>query len=152
MSSASSHLYSAKDSLSVSDVIKQGVKLAVRYGRHVMALKSSVESCSRNLIWVLMSCHKLLAEQQIYTDRYSESISCVCDVTDTLHDAEMTSGPYPCHDWFVSSMFLMMNGNKDKTFSFLFRFSQLLASGFLWPARFHASVGCHGNLLLLVSI
>ncbi|CAI9164142.1 unnamed protein product [Rangifer tarandus platyrhynchus] len=43
------------------------------------------------------------------------------------------------HDWFVSSLFIIMLGDKDKTFQFLQQFSRLLTSAFLWLPRLHIS-------------
>ena len=49
-------------------------------------------------------------------------------------------GDYTGHDWFVSTVFLLMAGNRDKAWTFLHNFSSLLASGYLWMPRLHASV------------
>uniref|UniRef100_A0A3Q2HJG5 Protein broad-minded n=1 Tax=Equus caballus TaxID=9796 RepID=A0A3Q2HJG5_HORSE len=48
-------------------------------------------------------------------------------------------GTYAGHDWFVSSLFMIMLGNKEKTFRFLQQFSRLLTSAFLWLPRLHIS-------------
>lgn len=47
---------------------------------------------------------------------------------------------YVCYDWFVSSVFLIMMGNREKTLTFLHQFSYLLVSAFLWAPRLHNSV------------
>uniref|UniRef100_A0A2K6K8G4 TBC1 domain family member 32 n=1 Tax=Rhinopithecus bieti TaxID=61621 RepID=A0A2K6K8G4_RHIBE len=48
-------------------------------------------------------------------------------------------GNYTGHDWFVSSLFMIMLGDKEKTFQFLRQFSRLLTSAFLWLPRLHIS-------------
>uniref|UniRef100_A0A2K5RDT7 Protein broad-minded n=1 Tax=Cebus imitator TaxID=2715852 RepID=A0A2K5RDT7_CEBIM len=48
-------------------------------------------------------------------------------------------GNYTGHDWFVSSLFMIMLGDKEKTFQFLHQFSRLLTSAFLWLPRLHIS-------------
>ena len=47
---------------------------------------------------------------------------------------------YAGFDWFVSSIFLIMGGKIDRSWSFLSSFAPLLSSGYLWSARLHASV------------
>ncbi|ETE70594.1 Protein broad-minded, partial [Ophiophagus hannah] len=47
---------------------------------------------------------------------------------------------YVCYDWFVSSVFLIMMGNREKTLTFLHQFSYLLVSAFLWAPRLHNSI------------
>lgn len=44
------------------------------------------------------------------------------------------------YDWFASSVFLIMMGNKEKTLTCLQQFSRLLVSAFLWIPRLHSSV------------
>ncbi|ESO96909.1 hypothetical protein LOTGIDRAFT_231711 [Lottia gigantea] len=48
-------------------------------------------------------------------------------------------GCYPGFDWFTSTIFLMFNGNKEKTWKFLHKFSMLVTSGYLWLPRLHCS-------------
>ncbi|KAI6050544.1 TBC1D32 [Marmota monax] len=48
-------------------------------------------------------------------------------------------GNYAGHDWFVSSLFMIMLGDKEKTLQFLQQFSKLLTSAFLWLPRLHIS-------------
>uniref|UniRef100_A0A8C1GEF3 Protein broad-minded n=1 Tax=Cyprinus carpio TaxID=7962 RepID=A0A8C1GEF3_CYPCA len=47
---------------------------------------------------------------------------------------------YPGHDWFASTVFLLMHGDVGRSLSLLLRFSRLLPSAFLWPPRLHSSV------------
>ena len=56
---------------SFSDVIKAGIRMTVKYGRHVMALKSSNDNNVNNLSAVVAACNKLLGEQQTYSLDYS---------------------------------------------------------------------------------
>jgi len=53
------------------------------------------------------------------------------------------SGDYVGHDWFVSTVFLMMYGDPDLAWEFLFKCSSLVSSGYLWVRRLHASVRKH---------
>lgn len=53
------------------------------------------------------------------------------------------SGEYVGHDWFVSTIFLMMYGDPDLAWEFLFKFSSLVSSGYLWIRRLYASVRYH---------
>nr|XP_018668106.1 protein broad-minded-like [Ciona intestinalis] len=100
-----------------------GVKLAIRYGKQINALKANPETAAANLVTVLRTCSQFLAQQQSYSSVL-----------------KLTSGPYPCYDWFVSSIFLMVSGSKDRSLSILMKLSELLCSGYLWPARLHASI------------
>ena len=43
-------------------------------------------------------------------------------------------------DWFVATVFLLMNGNVDKAWKFLHKFSTLHSSAYMWIHRSHASV------------
>ncbi|XP_076824206.1 protein broad-minded-like [Clavelina lepadiformis] len=106
-----------------SPVVTAGVKMSVWYGKHVNALKANMETAVNNLTSVIKSCTQLLNQQQVYST--------------TL---KLISKPYPCHDWFASSVFLIMSGNKDRTSSFLTKLSEYFVSGYVWPARLHASI------------
>lgn len=44
---------------------------------------------------------------------------------------------YPGFDWFVATIFLIYNGNKDKAWKLLSQISHLAVSAFIWPARLH---------------
>ena len=43
-------------------------------------------------------------------------------------------------DWFAGTIFLMMNGDAEKAWQFLYRFSCIAASGYMWTYRLHSSV------------
>uniref|UniRef100_A0A8C7J999 Protein broad-minded n=1 Tax=Oncorhynchus kisutch TaxID=8019 RepID=A0A8C7J999_ONCKI len=49
-------------------------------------------------------------------------------------------GAYPGHDWFASTVFLIMAGDMERALRLLLHLSTLLTSAFLWPARLHGSV------------
>ncbi|XP_039727381.1 protein broad-minded isoform X1 [Pteropus medius] len=104
----------------LSSVQQLGIKMTVRYGKFLNLLKDGAEN---DLTWILKHCERFLKQQQA---PIKSSLLCL-------------QGNYPGHDWFVSSLFLIMLGNKEKTFRFLQQFSRLLTSAFLWLPRLHIS-------------
>ncbi|XP_019490139.1 PREDICTED: protein broad-minded-like, partial [Hipposideros armiger] len=104
----------------LSSVQQLGIKMTVRYGKFLNLLKDGAEN---DLSWVLKHCERFLKQQQAPV---KSSLLCL-------------QGSYAGHDWFVSSLFMIMLGNKEKTFRFLQRFSRLLTSAFLWLPRLHIS-------------
>ncbi|XP_070273682.1 protein broad-minded isoform X1 [Myotis yumanensis] len=105
---------------SLSLVQQLGIKMTVRYGKFLNLLKDSAES---DLTWVLKHCERFLTQQQAHV---KSSLLCL-------------QGSYAGHDWFVSSLFMIMLGDKEKTFQFLQQFSRLLTSAFLWLPRLQVS-------------
>ncbi|XP_074253660.1 protein broad-minded isoform X2 [Saimiri boliviensis] len=105
---------------SLSSVQQLGIKMTVRYGKFLNLLKDGAES---DLALVLKHCERFLKQQQ--TSVKSSLLS--------------LQGNYAGHDWFVSSLFMIMLGDKEKTFQFLYQFSRLLTSAFLWLPRLHIS-------------
>uniref|UniRef100_A0A6I8NMV1 Protein broad-minded n=1 Tax=Ornithorhynchus anatinus TaxID=9258 RepID=A0A6I8NMV1_ORNAN len=103
---------------SLSSVQQLGIKMTVSYGKFLNLLKEGAEN---DLTLVLKHCGKFLKQQQ-------------ADVKSSLR---CLRGGYPGHDWFVSSVFMIMSGDKEKTFKFLQCFSRLLTSAFLWLPRLH---------------
>nr|DBA26619.1 TPA: hypothetical protein GDO54_010859 [Pyxicephalus adspersus] len=97
-----------------------GVKMVVRYGSYLNLLGNSNE---QDLTHLLLQCESLLQQQQI-------------DVTSPLRCLQ---GGYSGHDWFASSVFLIMSGDGEKTLTFLQKFSSLLVSAYLWLPRLHIS-------------
>ncbi|KAB0355618.1 hypothetical protein FD755_021559 [Muntiacus reevesi] len=95
----------------LSSVQQLGIKMTVRYGKFLNLLKDGAEN---DLTLVLKHCERFLKQQQ-------------------------ASRSHTGHDWFVSSLFIMMLGDKEKTFQFLQQFSRLLTSAFLWLPRLHIS-------------
>ena len=43
-------------------------------------------------------------------------------------------------DWFVATLFLMMNGDGERTWKLLHKMSVLTVSAYVWPNRLHVSV------------
>ncbi|XP_029398336.1 protein broad-minded isoform X3 [Mus pahari] len=105
---------------SLSSVQQLGMKMTVRYGKFLNLLKDGAEN---DLALVLKHCEKFLKQQQ---SAVTSSLRCL-------------QGNYAGHDWFVSSLFMIMRGDKEKTLHFLQHFSRLLTSAFLWVPRLHNS-------------
>lgn len=57
-----------------------------------------------------------------------------------IFQPDFLDGYYPGFDWFASTIFLMMAGNGDKAWDFLFKFSSVVSSAYLWTPRLHSSV------------
>ncbi|XP_077757517.1 protein broad-minded isoform X3 [Canis aureus] len=106
---------------SLSSVQQLGIKMTVRYGQFLNLLKDSAEN---DLTLVLKHCERFLKQQQA---PIKSSLLCL-------------QGSYAGHDWFVSSLFMIMLGDKEKTLRFLQQFSRLLISAFLWLPRLHISI------------
>ncbi|XP_055391021.1 protein broad-minded isoform X2 [Bubalus kerabau] len=105
----------------LSSVQQLGIKMTVRYGKFLNLLKDGAEN---DLTLVLKHCERFLKQQQA---SIKSSLLCL-------------QRNYTSHDWFVSSLFIIMLGDKDKTFRFLQQFSRLLTSAFLWLPRLHISI------------
>uniref|UniRef100_A0A8C9AKX6 Protein broad-minded n=1 Tax=Prolemur simus TaxID=1328070 RepID=A0A8C9AKX6_PROSS len=105
---------------SLSSVQQLGIKMTVRYGKFLNLFKDGAEN---DLTLVLKHCERFLKQQQ---DSIKSSLLCL-------------QGSYAGHDWFVSSLFMIMLGDKEKTIQFLQQFSRLLTSAFLWLPRLHIS-------------
>ncbi|NXJ47900.1 BROMI protein, partial [Spizaetus tyrannus] len=106
---------------SLSSVQQLGVEMTVRYGKYLNLLKEHAEN---GLCFVLMNCEKFLKKQQ------RTVVSSLCCLRER----------YAAYDWFASSIFLIMSGDREKTLMFLQRFSHLLVSAFLWLPRLHISM------------
>ncbi|XP_045699747.1 protein broad-minded [Phyllostomus hastatus] len=105
---------------SLSLVQQLGIQMTVRYGKFLNLLKDGAE---HDLTWVLKHCERFLKQQRALV---KSSLLCL-------------QGSCAGHDWFVSSLFMLMLGDRQKTFWFLQQFSRLLASAFLWLPRLHIS-------------
>nr|XP_010963791.1 protein broad-minded isoform X1 [Camelus bactrianus]XP_045380413.1 protein broad-minded isoform X1 [Camelus bactrianus] len=105
---------------SLSSVQQLGIKMTVRYGKFLSLLKDGAEN---DLTLVLKHCGRFLKQQQASV---KSSLLCL-------------QGSYTGHDWFVSSLFMIMLGDKERTLRFLQQFSRLLTSAFLWLPRLHIS-------------
>ncbi|KAM9000898.1 protein broad-minded isoform X4 [Sarcophilus harrisii] len=105
---------------SLSSVQQIGIKMTVRYGKFLNLLKDGAEN---DLTLVLKHSERFLKQQQ----------------TSIKSPLRCLQGRYPGHDWFVSSLFLIMLGDQEKTLKVLQKFSRLLTSAFLWLPRLHIS-------------
>uniref|UniRef100_A0A8C7JFI3 Protein broad-minded n=1 Tax=Oncorhynchus kisutch TaxID=8019 RepID=A0A8C7JFI3_ONCKI len=93
-----------------------------RYGRHLNLLRDNSE---QDLCLLMKHCQELLSQQR------------------PLHNStppDTLQGAYPGHDWFASTVFLIMAGDMERALRLLLHLSTLLTSAFLWPARLHGSV------------
>uniref|UniRef100_A0A8C3R849 Protein broad-minded n=1 Tax=Cyanoderma ruficeps TaxID=181631 RepID=A0A8C3R849_9PASS len=91
------------------------------YGKYLNLLKEDAENA---LCFVLMNCEEFLKQQQ------RTVVSSLCCLQEH----------YAGYDWFASSIFLIMSGDREKTLMFLHQFSCLLVSAFLWLPRLHLSM------------
>ncbi|XP_060609239.2 protein broad-minded isoform X1 [Anolis sagrei] len=106
----------------LTSIQQLGIKMTISYGKHLNLLGENAEN---DLCQVLMSCEKYLKQQQHVF------------IQTSLRGLE---GGYASYDWFASSIFLIMMGDREKTFTFLHQFSHLLVSAFLWIPRLHRSI------------
>ncbi|XP_074846756.1 protein broad-minded isoform X2 [Carettochelys insculpta] len=106
---------------SLSSVQQLGIEMTVRYGKYLNLLKDGAEN---DLCLVLMHCDKFLKQQQTSV---KSSLRCLQE-------------GYIGYDWFASSVFLIMSGDRERTLTFLQQFSNLLISAFLWLPRLHVSL------------
>uniref|UniRef100_A0A8C1VZX4 Protein broad-minded n=1 Tax=Cyprinus carpio TaxID=7962 RepID=A0A8C1VZX4_CYPCA len=91
------------------------------YGKFLKLLR---EDSEQDLCLLLKHCQEFLSQQRVSV---TSELSCFQD-------------GYPGHDWFASTVFLLMHGDVGRSLSLLLRFSRLLPSAFLWPPRLHSSV------------
>lgn len=114
---------SSLKNVELSEIESLGTKLTVRYGVQLKLLQSTSEGIE-DLSHLLKYSKFFLRGQQRSTDVTLRTLS----------------GEYVGHDWFVSTIFLMMYGDPDLAWEFLFKCSSLVSSGYLWIRRLHASV------------
>nr|XP_020471046.1 protein broad-minded isoform X2 [Monopterus albus] len=105
----------------LSSVEQLGINTCLRYGSYLSLLKDDAV----HDLTLLMKHVKIF----LSTQRVKNSSDLI-----TQQDG------YPGHDWFVSTVFLIMAGDMDRSLSLLLNLSSLLTSAFIWPARIHASV------------
>uniref|UniRef100_A0A674H2U8 Protein broad-minded n=1 Tax=Taeniopygia guttata TaxID=59729 RepID=A0A674H2U8_TAEGU len=105
----------------LSSVQQLGVEMTVRYGKYLNLLKEDAEN---GLCFVLVNCEEFLKQQQ------RTVVSSLCCLQEH----------YAGYDWFASSIFLIMSGDRERTLTFLQQFSCLLVSAFLWLPRLHLSM------------
>ncbi|XP_053402163.1 protein broad-minded-like isoform X2 [Mercenaria mercenaria] len=114
---------SALKAVSISPLQQLGIKMAIRYGIHLKVIHTSSDATD-SLTLLIRQVHYYLQQQQ----KTPES------------DLNSLKTGYPGFDWFAATVFLVFNGNHEKTWDFLQQFSTLGASGYLWIPRLHASV------------
>ncbi|XP_041418668.1 protein broad-minded isoform X1 [Xenopus laevis] len=106
-----------------------GVKIVIRYGRH-LGILADASTSEQGFIQVLKQCESYLNLQQ----------------SGPNSPLRYLQGSYPGHDWFASSVFMIMLGDGKKTSEFLRIFSRLLASAYLWLPRLHMSKHLPDNI------
>ncbi|XP_048841118.1 protein broad-minded [Brienomyrus brachyistius] len=106
---------------SLSPLEQLGVQITLRYGEHLKLLDGDSEA---DLCFLVQSCRSLLSQQR----------------AQGLSQLYCLREHFPGHDWFVSTVFLLLRGDGKRAWDLLRRLSGLLASAFLWPSRLHDSV------------
>ncbi|XP_036358101.1 protein broad-minded [Octopus sinensis] len=92
-----------------------GIKLAIRYGESLGLLSEDVDNAG-NLEWLLNQVSALLqAKQQLHC-----KLKCL-------------QSNFKVFDWFVASIYLVFQGNKEQALKLLTNISRLTISKFLWP-------------------
>ncbi|XP_026857483.2 protein broad-minded isoform X2 [Electrophorus electricus] len=105
----------------LTSVEQLGVKVSLRYGLFLKLLK---EDSEQDLCNLLRHTQEFLSQQRLKLQS----------------DLRYLQRGYPGHDWFASTVFLLLCGDADRSLSLLLRFSRLLTSAFLWQPRIYASV------------
>ncbi|KAG7460999.1 hypothetical protein MATL_G00204850 [Megalops atlanticus] len=105
----------------LSPVEQLGIQVSVRYGKHLKLLKPDAE---QDLSLLMKHCKEFLSQQQ-------------AEITSQLYSLQ---GAFPGHDWFASTVFLLVSGDGERALALLLRLSHLLVSAFLWLPRLHRSV------------
>ncbi|XP_060080662.1 protein broad-minded-like [Ylistrum balloti] len=100
-----------------------GIKIAIRYGIHLKLIHTSSD-VTEKLTHLIKQCACFLQQQQKSADT----------------NIKFLQGNYPGFDWFAATVFLIFNGNIEKSWQFLYKFSTLGCSGYLWTPRLHSSV------------
>ncbi|KAL5021697.1 hypothetical protein ScPMuIL_000852 [Solemya velum] len=116
---------------SLSPLKQLGVRVAIRYGIHLKLVHTSGDAMER-LTQSLRQTSNFLQQQQ---RPVRSPLQCL-------------QGGYPGFDWFGATIFLLFNGNTDKTWNFLHRFSTLAVSGYAWLPRLHNSVHLPEGMML----
>ncbi|XP_078335505.1 protein broad-minded-like isoform X6 [Crassostrea virginica] len=119
---------SALKALKLSQLQKNGIKMAIRYGLHLKVIHNDVTD---RLTQLLKQCSYYLQQQQKPVESSLEY----------LHSS------YGGFDWFAATIFLMFGGNLEKSWNFLHKFSTLGCSGYLWIPRLHCSVHLPSDLM-----
>ncbi|KAK1795615.1 hypothetical protein P4O66_001110 [Electrophorus voltai] len=129
----------------LTSVEQLGVKVSLRYGLFLKLLKEDSEQDLCNLLrhtqeflsqqrLKLQSDLRILCASHQSKNQGQSLVACSCQILNWG-----TRG-YPGHDWFASTVFLLLCGDADRSLGLLLRFSRLLTSAFLWQPRIYASV------------
>eukprot|EP00794_Sanderia_malayensis_P005435 gene5435-6114_t len=109
--------------ITLSDVDRLGTEMVIRYGASLRLIPHAAD-VDKQFTHLLKQCKYFLSSQQRSFTSSMQSLQ----------------NGYVGFDWFLGSIYLLMNGKTDKVWDFLYRFSTLVASGYLWTPRLHASV------------
>uniref|UniRef100_A0A4W4ES49 Protein broad-minded n=1 Tax=Electrophorus electricus TaxID=8005 RepID=A0A4W4ES49_ELEEL len=115
------HLFSSATALHTSTEVCMSL---ARYGLFLKLLK---EDSEQDLCNLLRHTQEFLSQQRL---KLQSDLRILCYL----------QRGYPGHDWFASTVFLLLCGDADRSLSLLLRFSRLLTSAFLWQPRIYASV------------
>ncbi|XP_064641572.1 protein broad-minded-like isoform X2 [Lineus longissimus] len=119
--------YSASEqvikSQKLSAVQQQGIHLATRYGLHLKILNAS-NTAQEKFSSYMKTVQHFLHQQQ------KPNKAC---------PYRFQQGDYPGFDWFAATIFLMMNGHKERAWKVLHKISCLIHSAYLWMRRLHNS-------------
>ncbi|XP_076873991.1 protein broad-minded isoform X2 [Brachyhypopomus gauderio] len=121
---------------SLTCVEQLGVNVCLRYG---LSLKLLKEDSEQDLGLLLKHTQEFLTPQRLTPQRLTPQHLTPQRITPQTDLCSLRWG-YPGHDWFSSTVFLLMCGDAGRSLNLLLRFSRLLTSAFLWPPRIHASV------------
>ncbi|KAK2192197.1 hypothetical protein NP493_37g10001 [Ridgeia piscesae] len=116
----------------LSAVQELGIKLTIRYGSHLKLIPDTKDTVDK-LTSLVKQCSHFLQQQQRAID------------VPTLRCHGSSSIGY---DWFVATVFLLMNGNKEKAWNLLRDISVTSVSAHLWLSRLHASVHLPASVTL----
>ncbi|XP_076021448.1 protein broad-minded [Genypterus blacodes] len=108
-------------SVVLSSVEQLGIQTCLRYGSYLKILKEDAE---QHLTLLMKHIKRCLSSQRAQTSSGFTTLQV----------------GFPGHDWLVSTVFLIMAGDMDKSLDLLLNLSTLLTSAFIWPARIHASI------------
>lgn len=116
----------------LSPVQLNGIQLTIRYGCHLKLL-SSAKDAKEKLTQLIKKCTVYLQHQRM--DHSNHWLQCL--------SPDRSVG----FDWFVATIFLATGGNADRSWKFLFKFSSMMTSAFVWMQRIHCSVHLPASLV-----
>ncbi|ELT95085.1 hypothetical protein CAPTEDRAFT_176131 [Capitella teleta] len=126
---------SSAKSVKLSPVQSLGIEMAVRYAVTSKFVTFGTKEGREKLGHLIRRCSLCLQQQQKWNSPKDKSLRC------------LEQNCSPGFDWFVATVFLMMNGNSERAWKFLHKFSAQLSSAYLWMQRLHASVHLPSGLM-----